>query len=154
MLNLQHQHNNPSHEGGPYTLGPTLMWGVVVWLLWWCCVWIKFLNSIWELSHRIQNHKFSFKPELSLYFFFWDRDVNSKPVSDYWVIIENRFQGLRLLVFNNRPQTWTRVPQLTQLTGFYLATWVKPVIRAEWYIYFFKKKITFLGLFLVLDLLF
>jgi hypothetical protein len=25
MLNLQHQHNNPSHEGGPHTLGLTLM---------------------------------------------------------------------------------------------------------------------------------
>jgi hypothetical protein len=33
MLNLQHQHNNPSYEGGPHTLGPTLMWGVVVTVL-------------------------------------------------------------------------------------------------------------------------
>jgi len=33
MLNLQHQHNNPSHESGPHTLGPTLMWGVVVMML-------------------------------------------------------------------------------------------------------------------------
>jgi len=46
MLNLHHQHNNPSHEGGPHTLGPTLMWGIVVWLLWWCCVWIKSLFSV------------------------------------------------------------------------------------------------------------
>jgi hypothetical protein len=37
----QQSHNNPSHESGPHTLGPTLMWGIVVWLLWWCCVWIK-----------------------------------------------------------------------------------------------------------------
>jgi hypothetical protein len=29
----QQSHNNPSHEGGPHTLGPTLMCGVVVWLL-------------------------------------------------------------------------------------------------------------------------
>jgi hypothetical protein len=56
----QQSHNNLSHKGGPHTLGPTLMRGVVVWLLWWCCVWIKSLlyyqpcqlvvELLWEMS--------------------------------------------------------------------------------------------------------
>jgi len=67
MLNLQHQHNNhtttphmrvdpknvrfttpiqqlynnPSHESGSHILKSTLMWGVVVQLLYWCCTRIK-----------------------------------------------------------------------------------------------------------------
>jgi hypothetical protein len=43
MLDLQHQYNNPSHEGGSHMLGPTLMWRVVVQLLYWCCTRIKSL---------------------------------------------------------------------------------------------------------------
>jgi hypothetical protein len=34
---IQQLHNNPSHEGGPQYVGPTLMWGIVVQLLYWCC---------------------------------------------------------------------------------------------------------------------
>jgi hypothetical protein len=41
MLDIQHQYNNPSHEGGSHILGPTFMWRVVVQLLWWCCTRIK-----------------------------------------------------------------------------------------------------------------
>jgi hypothetical protein len=32
-----HHHNNSSHEGGPQCVVLTLMWGVVVQLLYWCC---------------------------------------------------------------------------------------------------------------------
>jgi hypothetical protein len=39
----QQLHNNPLHEGEFYTLGSTLMWGVVVHLLWWCSAGIKSL---------------------------------------------------------------------------------------------------------------
>jgi hypothetical protein len=51
----QQSHNNPSHEGGPHTLGSTLMWGVVVWLLWWCCVWIKSLYIYIYTQVRIMH---------------------------------------------------------------------------------------------------
>jgi hypothetical protein len=34
---IQQLYNNPSHEGGPQILGPTLMWEIVVQLLYWCC---------------------------------------------------------------------------------------------------------------------
>jgi hypothetical protein len=34
---IQQLYNNPSHEGGPQYVGPTLMWGIVVQLLYWCC---------------------------------------------------------------------------------------------------------------------
>jgi hypothetical protein len=47
MLDLQHQYNNPLHEGGFYILGHTLMWGVVVQLLYWCCTRIKFHTWGW-----------------------------------------------------------------------------------------------------------
>jgi len=33
---IQQLYNNPSHEGGPQYVGPTLMWGIVVQLLYWC----------------------------------------------------------------------------------------------------------------------
>jgi hypothetical protein len=32
---IQQLYNNPSHEGGSHILGPTLMWGIVVQLLYW-----------------------------------------------------------------------------------------------------------------------
>jgi hypothetical protein len=38
---IQQLYNNPSYEGGSHILGPTLMWGVVVKLLYWCCTRIK-----------------------------------------------------------------------------------------------------------------
>jgi hypothetical protein len=65
MLNLQYQHNNPSHEGGTHILGPTLMWGVV-WLLWWCCVWIKSLFHLFAILPK--DH----------YFFFYQLPTNIK----------------------------------------------------------------------------
>jgi hypothetical protein len=37
LIIVQHQYNNPLHEGGPQYVGPTLMWGIVVQLLYWCC---------------------------------------------------------------------------------------------------------------------
>jgi hypothetical protein len=40
---IQQLYNNPSHEGGSHILRPTLMWEVVVQLLYWCCTIIKFL---------------------------------------------------------------------------------------------------------------
>jgi hypothetical protein len=47
MLDLQHQYNNLSHEGESHILGPTLMWGVVVQLLYWCCTRIKSQNILY-----------------------------------------------------------------------------------------------------------
>jgi hypothetical protein len=41
---IQQLYNNLSHEGGSHILGPTLMWGVVVQLLYWCCTRIKSLD--------------------------------------------------------------------------------------------------------------
>jgi len=38
---IQQLHNNPSHEGGLHTLGPTFIWRVVVQLLWRCSAKIK-----------------------------------------------------------------------------------------------------------------
>jgi hypothetical protein len=40
---IQQLYNNLSHEGGSYILESTLMWGVVVQLLYWCCTRIKSL---------------------------------------------------------------------------------------------------------------
>jgi hypothetical protein len=34
IIPIQQLHNNPSCEGGPHTMGLTLMWGVAVQLLW------------------------------------------------------------------------------------------------------------------------
>jgi len=34
---IQQLYNNPSHEGGPQYVGSTLMWGIIVQLLYWCC---------------------------------------------------------------------------------------------------------------------
>jgi hypothetical protein len=50
---IQQLYNNSSHEGGPHTLGPTLMWGVVVQLLWWCSVRIKSLIILGKPQHPI-----------------------------------------------------------------------------------------------------
>jgi hypothetical protein len=46
---IQQLHNNPSHEGGPQYVGPTLMWGIVVQLLYWCC------KS--NIFHNINSHR-------------------------------------------------------------------------------------------------
>jgi hypothetical protein len=51
MLNLQQPHNNPLHEGGPHTLGPTLMWGVVVMVL--CMNQIPNLFFVFSLLHVV-----------------------------------------------------------------------------------------------------
>jgi len=37
LILVQHQYNNSSHEGGPQYVLPTLMWVIVVQLLYWCC---------------------------------------------------------------------------------------------------------------------
>jgi hypothetical protein len=33
---IQQLYNNPLHEGGPQYVGPTIMWEIVVQLLYWC----------------------------------------------------------------------------------------------------------------------
>jgi hypothetical protein len=48
---IQQLYNNLSHKGGSHILGPTLMWGVVVQLLYWCCTIIK--------SHLCEFYKFN-----------------------------------------------------------------------------------------------
>jgi hypothetical protein len=50
---IQQLYNNPSHEGGPQYVGPTLMWGIVVQLLYWCCKSNIFPNQI-----TLRNHIF------------------------------------------------------------------------------------------------
>jgi hypothetical protein len=78
------------------------------------------------------------------------RGVNPERVPGYWVITENRLRGLRVLVFNIRLRN--RVPRLTD---FYPGTQVNRLSGlGGFFIVIIKKKSTFLGFFLVLDLLF
>jgi len=81
------------------------------------------------LAPLLSNH-FNWRP-LSC------RGVNPERVPGYWVKTGNRLRGPRFFIFHTRPRTR-----------------VKPVIRARWFFFFFfLKKITFLGFFLVLNLL-
>jgi len=45
---IQQLYNNPSHEGGPQFVEPTLMWGIIVQLLYWCCKSNIFFIKFWS----------------------------------------------------------------------------------------------------------
>jgi hypothetical protein len=49
---IQQLYNNPSYEGGPQYVGPTLMWEIVVQLLYWCCK----SNIFHCVSRLCKNH--------------------------------------------------------------------------------------------------
>jgi len=62
---IQQLYNNPSHEGEPQYVGPTLMWGVVVQLLYWCCKSNIFLYIIYRLAPDIiQDEQLEFRGRL------------------------------------------------------------------------------------------
>jgi hypothetical protein len=51
---IQQLYNNLSHKGGSHILGPTLMWGIVVQLLYWCCK-----SNIFQWLNTTSKYNFS-----------------------------------------------------------------------------------------------